>query len=157
MVYFLKVYYSYICLIIRKDVLLWSLIIEKLMEITKIKRQLAVLAMLFFLVLQAGAQQQFKPWTKGAFETGRYRNVFVEMGYSQNDVDAKLKEVFNDVFKGENKVYFEVGDSMGYVSDIKNHDARTEGMSYGMMIAVQFGEKDIFDRLWRWSKKYMQH
>lgn len=127
------------------------------MEITKIKRQLAVLAMLFFLVLQAGAQQQFKPWTKGAFETGRYRNVFVEMGYSQNDVDAKLKEVFNDVFKGKNKVYFEVGDSMGYVSDIKNHDARTEGMSYGMMIAVQFGEKDMFDRLWRWSKKYMQH
>ena len=32
-----------------------------------------------------------------------------------------------------------------------------QGMSYGMMIAVQFGEKDIFDRLWRWSKKYMQH
>jgi oligosaccharide reducing-end xylanase len=30
-------------------------------------------------------------------------------------------------------------------------------MSYGMMVAVQFGEKDIFDRLWRWSRKYMQH
>ena len=85
------------------------------------------------------------------------RNVFVEMGYQPAQVDAKLKEVFNDVFRGPNKVYFEVGDSMGYVSDIKNHDARTEGMSYGMMIAVQFGEKDIFDRLWRWSKKYMQH
>ena len=26
-----------------------------------------------------------------------------------------------------------------------------------MMIAVQFNKKDIFDRLWRWSKKYMQH
>lgn len=25
------------------------------------------------------------------------------------------------------------------------------------MIAVQFDRKDIFDRLWRWSKKYMQH
>ena len=97
------------------------------------------------------------PWTKGAFETQKYRNVFVEMGYKQADVDAKLKEVFNDVFRGPNKVYFEVGDSMGYVSDIKNHDARTEGMSYGLMVAVQFGEKDIFDRLWRWSKKYMQH
>lgn len=46
---------------------------------------------------------------------------------------------------------------MGYVSDIKNNDVRTEGMSYGMMAAVQFGKKDIFDRLWRWSKKYMQH
>ncbi|MDO5762233.1 MAG: glycosyl hydrolase family 8, partial [Bacteroidales bacterium] len=68
-----------------------------------------------------------------------------------------VEEVFNDVFHGPNKVYFEVGDSMGYVSDIKNHDARTEGMSYGMMIAVQFDKKDIFDRLWRWSKRYMQH
>ena len=79
------------------------------------------------------------------------------MGYQPAEVDAKVQEVFNDVFRGPNKVYFEVGDTMGYVSDIKNHDARTEGMSYGMMIAVQFGEKDIFDRLWRWSKKYMQH
>ena len=94
---------------------------------------------------------------KGAFETGKYRNVFVEMGYKPADVDAKLKEVFNDVFRGPNKVYFEVGDTMGYVSDIKNHDARTEGMSYGMMVAVQMGEKDIFDRLWRWTRKYMQH
>ena len=97
------------------------------------------------------------PWKKGAFETKKYRNLFVEMGYSKKDVDAKLQEVFNDCFYGPNKVYFEVGDSMGYVSDIKNHDARTEGMSYGLMIAVQFDKKDIFDRLWRWSKKYMQH
>ena len=89
-------------------------------------------------------------------DAANYRNVFVEMGYNPAQVDAKLKEVFNDVFRGPNKVYFEVGDTMGYVSDIKNHDARTEGMSYGMMVAVQFGEKDIFDRLWRWSKKYMQ-
>ena len=61
------------------------------------------------------------PWTKGGFETGKYRNLFVEMGYKSSDVDAKLKEVFNDVFHGPNKVYFEVGDSMGYISDIKNH------------------------------------
>ena len=87
----------------------------------------------------------------------QYRNVFVEKGYDKAQVETRLKQVFDDVFRGPNKVYFEVGDSMGYVSDIKNHDVRTEGMSYGMMIAVQFGEKDIFDRLWRWSKKYMQH
>ncbi len=101
--------------------------------------------------------QTFSPWTKGAFETQAYRNLFVEMGYSEQDVETKLQSVFNEVFCGPNKVYFEVGDSMGYVSDIKNHDARTEGMSYGMMIAVQMDKKDIFDRLWRWSKKYMQH
>ena len=113
-----------------------------------------MMASLMMLTIQVLA---FTPWKKGAFETGQYRNLFVEMGYKQADVDSKLKEVFNDVFRGPNKVYFEVGDSMGYVSDIKNHDARTEGMSYGLMVAVQFGEKDIFDRLWRWSKKYMQH
>ena len=97
------------------------------------------------------------PWESGAFKTNNYRNVFAEMGYSEKEIDAKLKEVFDGVFYGPNKVYFEVGDSMAYISDIKNHDVRTEGMSYGMMIAVQFDRKDIFDRLWRWSKHYMQH
>ena len=112
---------------------------------------------LFALLLTIASVRAFTPWTKGAFETRQYRNLFVEMGYDPAAVETKLQEVFNDVFRGPNKVYFEVGDSMGYISDIKNHDARTEGMSYGMMIAVQFGEKDIFDRLWRWSKRYMQH
>lgn len=97
------------------------------------------------------------PYTKGAFATRRYRNLFAELGYKQKDIDKKLKSVFESVFYGLDKVYFEVGDSMAYISDIKNHDVRTEGMSYGLMIAVQFDRKDIFDRLWRWSKKYMQH
>ena len=117
-----------------------------------------ILSLIVLCMLSACNSVQVKsPSTKGGFETGQYRNVFVEVGYSPTEVDAKVKEVFNDVFRGPNKCYFEVGDSMGYVSDVKNFDVRTEGMSYGMMIAVQFGEKDIFDRLWRWSKKYMQH
>lgn len=97
------------------------------------------------------------PWDKGGFETGQYRNMFAEMGYSQEAIDAKLQEVFNDVFFGPDKCYFEVGDDMAYISDIKNFDVRTEGMSYGLMIAVQFDRKDIFDKLWRWCVKYMQH
>lgn len=107
--------------------------------------------------LTAEAQTAYAPWTKGALETNRYRNVFAEMGYSEKQVNKKLEEVFNDVFYGPHKVYFEVGDSLGYITDIKNEDVRTEGMSYGMMIAVQMDRKDIFDRIWRWSKKYMQH
>ena len=97
------------------------------------------------------------PYTKGAFATRRYRNLFAELGYKQKDIDKKLKSVFESVFYGPDKVYFEVGDSMAYISDIKNHDVRTEGMSYGLMIAVQFDRIDIFYRIWRWSKKYMQH
>jgi oligosaccharide reducing-end xylanase len=97
------------------------------------------------------------PWEKGAWETGKYRNVFLDAGYRQEDIDAKLAKAYYDVFEGPNRVYFEVGDSMAYISDLKNHDARTEGLSYGMMVAVQLNKKDVFDRLWRWTKKYMQH
>lgn len=100
---------------------------------------------------------QMKPRTEGAWQTGQYRNVFLEAGYKQADIDAKLSKAYHDVFEGPNKVYFEVGDSMAYISDLKNHDARTEGLSYGMMVAVQFNKKDVFDRLWRWTKRYMQH
>lgn len=85
------------------------------------------------------------------------RNVFKEAGYQQKDIDAKVQKAYDDLFKGPNKIYFEVGDSMAYVSDLKNHDARTEGLSYGMMVAVQLDKKEVFDRIWRWSKKYLQH
>ena len=64
------------------------------------------------------------------------------MGYKQADIDKKVNEVFNDVFYGKNKVYFEVGDSMGYVSDIKNNDVRTEGiLGYrllGLIESIEF-------------------
>jgi oligosaccharide reducing-end xylanase len=100
---------------------------------------------------------KMKPWKKGASETGKYRNVFIDAGYSETDIKAKLDKAYYDVFEGPNRVYFEVGDSMAYVSDLKNHDARTEGLSYGLMVAVQLNKKDVFDRLWRWTFKYMQH
>ena len=124
------------------------------------KKTILTLIVILMSHLMVSAQWPMRsqgPWEKGAFETRQYRNLFVEMGYRPDAVEKKLKEVFDDVFRGPNKVYFEVGDTLGYISDIKNHDVRTEGMSYGMMIAVQMGEKDIFDRIWRWSKKYMQH
>lgn len=129
--------------------------------------QLSVL--ILFLLTNISAQQddcykdvqdsrgKMVPWEKGAWETGEYRNVFLDAGYSQEEIDAKLAKAYYDVFEGPDKVYFEVGDSMAYVSDVKNHDARTEGLSYGLMVAVQLDKKDVFDRLWRWTKKYMQH
>jgi oligosaccharide reducing-end xylanase len=95
--------------------------------------------------------------SRGAFYTNVYPNTFKLAGYSETDINAKVDKVYHDLFEGPNKIYFEVGDSMAYVSDIKNHDARTEGLSYGMMIAVQLNKKNVFDRIWHWSKKYLQH
>ncbi len=41
------------------------------------------------------------------------------------------------------------------MTDWANNDARTEGMSYGMMIAVEMNKKREFDALWNWSNTYM--
>jgi len=37
-----------------------------------------------------------------------------------------------------------------------SNDIRSEGMSYGMMIAVQMDMQDQFDRLWRFARDYTQ-
>jgi oligosaccharide reducing-end xylanase len=121
----------------------------------------ALLLMILFVIgsyCSGQTKKQNRKSTDGAaFYSGKYRNLFHEAGYKQKDIDAKLAQAYHDIFEGPNRVYFEVGDSMGYVTDLKNHDARTEGLSYGMMIAVQLNKKEVFDRIWRWSKKYLQH
>lgn len=85
----------------------------------------------------------------------QYRNVFAELGIPQQEIDARLREITEEFFFGEDKVYTDVGENMGYIEDTGNHDARTEGMSYGMMICVQLDMKEQFDRLWKWAKTYM--
>lgn len=95
---------------------------------------------------------------KGAFYTGEYTNIFADIGICQDKIDGKIKETFNTMFfDPEERIYFEMGQDMGYMLDTGNNDARTEGMSYGMMIAVQMDRKDIFDRLWLFAKTYMYH
>lgn len=93
---------------------------------------------------------------KGAFNTGKYTNLFAEIGIPQYKIDEKIKDTFNKMFfDPEERIYFDMGKDMGYMMDTGNNDARTEGMSYGMMMAVQMDRKDIFDRLWLFSKTYM--
>jgi oligosaccharide reducing-end xylanase len=97
--------------------------------------------------------------TKGAFYTGEYRNVFKEYGYSETEIEKKVSETWQELFYGDEdtRIYFPVGDDEGYILDTGNLDVRTEGMSYGMMMSVQMDKKEEFDRLWKWTKKYMWH
>ncbi|MBQ0021179.1 MAG: family 43 glycosylhydrolase [Bacteroidales bacterium] len=97
-----------------------------------------------------------QPWKKGGLETHQYRNLFAELGYTQEQIDKKLDDMFYDLFYGPDRIYFELPNNEAIISDVKNHDARTEGMSYGMMIAVQLDKKDVFDRIYRWAKNHMQ-
>ncbi|WP_110930121.1 glycosyl hydrolase family 8 [Paenibacillus bouchesdurhonensis] len=95
----------------------------------------------------------------GAFHTKKYRNLFDELGYSETDIEARLEQAWNDLFYGDPdvRIYYPMGDDKGYILDTGNLDVRTEGMSYGMMMAVQMDKKEEFDRLWNFSKTFMQH
>lgn len=58
-------------------------------------------------------------------------------------------------------VYFPAGTNqngpLAYICDINNNDVRSEGMSYGMMIAVQLNRKAEFDAIWNWARSFMYH
>lgn len=98
----------------------------------------------------------------GAYKTGVYRNLFVENGHTAAEAHAKVQAAFQQLFHGDAQtqaIAFDAGKNANgplmYLSDIGNHDVRTEGMSYGMMIAVQLDKKAEFDALWNWAKTYM--
>jgi endo-1,4-beta-D-glucanase Y len=99
------------------------------------------------------------PTSVKSAETSNYRNLFKEyLGKSDTDIQAKLDATWQQLFYGNDdsqRVYYPVGDDIAYVEDIGNSDVRTEGMSYGMMIAVQLDKQEEFNRLWKWTKTYM--
>ena len=84
-----------------------------------------------------------------------YRNVFHECGIDESRIDKRVCDTAHEFFYGDDRVYFEAGNDMSYITDTGNNDVRTEGMSYGMMMCVQLDMQPEFDRLWKWTKTYM--
>lgn len=100
----------------------------------------------------------------GAYATGQYRNLFAEAGHTPQEVDEKVEKAFQQLFHGDpnnQTVYYPAGTnsdgSLAYILDVVHNDVRSEGMSYGMMIAVQLDKKAEFDALWNWARTYMYH
>jgi oligosaccharide reducing-end xylanase len=94
---------------------------------------------------------------EGAYDTGAYRNLFQEFGYREEEIAVRVEGTWDQLFEGDKdtRIYYPAGDDMGYLLDTGNLDVRTEGMSYGMMMAVQMDRKDVFDRIWKWTHTYM--
>ena len=104
------------------------------------------------------------PPSVGSAVTGVYRNLFNEwLGISEAEVDAKINALWNHYFAGgaTAKLYYADGSNANgakaYIYDTGNRDVRSEGMGYGMMIAVQLDKKAHFDALWNWAKSNMQY
>jgi oligosaccharide reducing-end xylanase len=88
-----------------------------------------------------------------------YPNLFVTVsGHTQADSDAKVAKAWSSLFNpgGSGTIYNNgPGSDESYVQDYYNGDVRSEGMSYGMMTAVQLDKQTEFDRLWTWVRNHM--
>jgi len=112
--------------------------------------------------------------SSSTYATGDYRMVFSEyatkvVGESRvlvhplNDVDAKIKTMYDQLFKtgntGSQRIVFDATGTgnagLKFVKDIGSNDIRSEGMSYGMMIAVMMDDQATFDALWGFARKFM--
>ncbi len=104
-----------------------------------------------------------------AYYSNNYRNLFKEFSsdLTTEDIKAKWETIFVDDKNQANSIYKELPPNMGIIikKEDENQYVISEGMSYGMMIAVQIGalysndqqSKDVFDRLWRWADTYMRY
>jgi oligosaccharide reducing-end xylanase len=125
----------------------------------------SVISIALLAALLAGcASKAQPPALAGAFATGNYRNLFVEAGRAPTEVTAKISSAFHQLFHGDPKteaICFWAGTNangaLAYIHDIQSRDVRSEGMSYGMMIAVQLNQKAEFDALWNWARAFMYH
>lgn len=93
------------------------------------------------------------------------RNLLRELrpDISEADIDRKLAGYWASLFEGdaEHRIVYPAAATpdgpAAYVLDVGNADVRSEGMSYGMMVAVQMGRKAEFDALWNWAATHMRY
>lgn len=98
--------------------------------------------------------------TQSVWQSGQYRNILQEAGYSQEEINSKLQAIKQQFFEGDaenGRLYYELGTDEAYILDTGNNDVRTESLSYGMMICVQLNMQTEFDKLWRFTKNHSMH
>jgi oligosaccharide reducing-end xylanase len=138
------------------------------MNFPKLKTEICVLAgaLLLAIILMTACrslpQSKIAAHGSGAFATGHYRNLFAENGRSQNQIQEKVDSAFQQLFHSNPEtqaVYFPAGTNangaLACIHDLGSGDVRSEGMSYGMMIAVQLNQQAEFNAIWNWAKTFM--
>jgi oligosaccharide reducing-end xylanase len=99
-------------------------------------------------------------------------NLFAKLlDKSQLEIDQKVSTAVQRFFgvgtgepaelirKGGYRLYYELpqDESMAFIWAADSNDVRSEGMSYGMMIALQMNMPREFDRLWKFARTFMQY
>jgi len=99
-------------------------------------------------------------------------NLFVTvLGRTQTQVDSKVQTAVDRFFgvgTGEPntptvssgyRCYYELpsDSTMAFIWAADSNDIRSEGQSYGMMVAVQMDMKSHFDKLWKFARTHSQY
>ena len=93
----------------------------------------------------------------GAYYTGVYTSPFKTLLDKRDpEINTKLDQLWNHYFKGDanSRLYYDCGNE-AYILNVAENYVTSEGMSYGMMIAVQTNHRQEFDKLWAWTKNHM--
>ncbi len=89
-----------------------------------------------------------------------YPNPFIDLlGKAQPEIDAKLSTAFDQLFhstKADEAIYVPVGTDQAYIHDVFHDDIRSEGIGVCMVVAVELGKRDEFDRLWTYAKANLE-
>jgi oligosaccharide reducing-end xylanase len=117
-----------------------------------------ILVLLVGVIVMTPLHTKAQEPNEGAFYTGEYPNLLLEWGLTEEEIQARIDETWEQLFYGDDqtqRVYYPVGDDLAYMLDVGNQDVRSEGISYGMMIAVQLDKQEEFNRLWNWAMTHM--
>ena len=95
----------------------------------------------------------------GCTPPAQYDDLFISLlGETQAASDTKVAAAWNQLFNPSNAntiFYNGPGTGEAYVEDIADNAVRSEGQSYGMMIALQLNHQTEFDEMWTFVKNHM--
>jgi oligosaccharide reducing-end xylanase len=115
----------------------------------------------YFIFAKKLHAQIIPPLVKqGAYQTNIYRNLFSDIGKTPNEIQAKIDAAWANYFTSSDenvRLYYPFNATEAYILNIQDNDIRSEGMSYGMMIAVQMNKPDEFNKLWLFAKNRMKN
>jgi oligosaccharide reducing-end xylanase len=98
-----------------------------------------------------------RPLTGPATYPNPFRDV---LGKTETEIANKISGAFAQLFHGDpvdEAIYFTSGPDAAYIRDILHNDIRTEGMSCGMMVAVELNQRAEFDRLWTYARTTLRY
>lgn len=84
-----------------------------------------------------------------------YRNFWMELGYPAEEIDERINTIWEALKTDEAYGFGVESEEEMYFYDTGNDDVRTEGQSYGMLLAVFMNDQVAFNKIWRWTLNHM--